>query len=403
MSGLFDVVIVGAGPSGCACAIGLINSGLKVAIMDKSSFPREKVCGDGLTLDVIRQLPLISKKLETDFFLHKQKFASKGVKIYTIDNKTFTIPVLQHHDNKSMFTLNRSTFDNILFEHLKNNSTHTSIIENCKLDKIEKQDNLFKLHTSKGVFESRFIVGADGANSVVSKQLHLPHIYEKDKVVALRCFYKNLNMDNADSYMRFYFNKIILPGYIWVFPEADGLFNVGLGMSLTQMKNHKVNMLQVLESEIKSGSLREVFKNAERVSPFKAKIIPLGKNGRPISGKGYLLTGDAAGLANAVTGEGIGNALRSGRVAAEHIKQCFTKGYFTRAYNLLYDKEIYKRMGREFDYYRLVQFLCSFPQLNSFLVGKAAKVYLDVYGDPICEKTKKSFFFWSCRIIKSLV
>ncbi len=101
----FDVVIVGAGPAGAACAIRLGRSGLKVALLDKATFPRDKTCGDALSVDVINQLAMLSDKLATDFTFLENKTPSYGVKIFSPDHQCVDIPFV--HKNEKRFGHNK--------------------------------------------------------------------------------------------------------------------------------------------------------------------------------------------------------------------------------------------------------------------------------------------------------
>ena len=95
----FDVVIAGAGPAGSACAIKLGESGLKVALLDKATFPRDKTCGDALSVDVINQLAMLSDKLPKQFSAMENKIPSYGVKIFSPDHNHIDIPFIYKNEN----------------------------------------------------------------------------------------------------------------------------------------------------------------------------------------------------------------------------------------------------------------------------------------------------------------
>ena len=104
---------------------------------------------------------------------------------------------------------------------------------------------------------------------------------------------------------------------------------------------------------------------------IKGYGLPLGSKKRNISGKGFLLTGDAAALIDPFSGEGIANAIRSGRVAADHALSCFEKRDFSAAFNKNYDKEIYRRMWNEFKISRTLQYLITYKWAFNFAIKKA--------------------------------
>jgi flavin-dependent dehydrogenase len=106
----FDVVIAGAGPAGSACAIKLAESGLKVALLDKATFPRDKTCGDALSVDVINQLGMLSKELHEQFDQMENKIASYGVKIFSPDHNHIDIPFIYKNEKSCGFISPRIDF-----------------------------------------------------------------------------------------------------------------------------------------------------------------------------------------------------------------------------------------------------------------------------------------------------
>jgi flavin-dependent dehydrogenase len=113
------------------------------------------------------------------------------------------------------------------------------------------------------------------------------------------------------------------------------------------------------------------FVNAKQTDPLKGFGLPIGSRKRNISGHRFLLVGDAASLIDPFTGEGIGNAIRSGRIAADHIKKCFAANDFSASFNKRYDDEIYNKMWRELKLSRTLQQLLKYPGLFNFVVRKA--------------------------------
>jgi flavin-dependent dehydrogenase len=134
----------------------------------------------------------------------------------------------------------------------------------------------------------------------------------------------------------------------------------------------KVNLKDTLTRLIKSHpELRERFKNAQPLETAKGYGLPLGSKKRALSGDRFLLTGDAASLIDPFSGEGIANAIRSGRIAAAHILKCFERKDFSKSFNEQYDQEIYRRMWNELKLSRALQQLCKYPWLFNFVVKKA--------------------------------
>jgi menaquinone-9 beta-reductase len=367
----FDVVIVGAGPAGSSCAIKLANSGLKVALLDKASFPRDKTCGDALSVDVINQLSMLSETLAKDFSSFNNKIASYGVKIFSPNHHHVDIPFIYKGEKSNGFISERIHFDNFLFQHVKT-YPNISVFENCTVNKAEQKDNKVCITTSLGNFEANMIVGADGAHSVVSKHLADIKVEKQHYSAGLRIYYEGVSSFHDENFIELHFFKDILPGYLWVFPLANNRANVGIGMLSSAVAKKKVNLKETLQNLLQTHPhLKDRFKNARPLETVKGYGLPLGSKKRNISGERFLLTGDAAALIDPFSGEGIANAIRSGRVAAEHILKCFEQHTFSAAFNKAYDKEIYRRMWNEFKISRTLQWLTSYPLAFNFVINRA--------------------------------
>jgi len=367
----FDIIIVGAGPAGAACAIKLAQAGLEVAVLDKASFPRDKTCGDALSIDVVNQLAMLSDKLAAEFNALAAKVPSYGVKIFSPNHRYVDIPFVYKSQKSCGYICRRTDFDNLLFQHLRGYN-NIRVFENCVVDKVVRQPGGVVVQTSQGDFTAEMVIGADGANSVVAKHLGPIKVEKKHYSAGLRVYYEGVTSFHEDNYIELHFFQDILPGYLWVFPLPDNKANVGIGVLSSTVSEKKINLKEALQQLIESApNLKERFKDARPLETVKGYGLPLGSKMRKISGERFLLTGDAAALIDPFSGEGIGNAIRSGRVAAEHVLKCFEQKDFSAEFNQAYDKEIYRRMDKEFKVSHNLQKLCRYPWLFNFVVKKS--------------------------------
>ncbi|GAC1378778.1 MAG: geranylgeranyl reductase family protein [Ginsengibacter sp.] len=370
---LFDVIIVGGGPSGAACAIKLSNTGLKVGLIEKSIFPRDKTCGDALSTDVINQLPMLSEKLAVSFNDIAEKVPSYGVKIFSPDMNFIDIPFIYKGKKSNGYICKRIHFDNFLFQFVKEN-TNVQVFEGYNVQEVIETETGVKIKTDKGDFESKIILGADGAHSVVSRNLSNLKVEKDHYSAGLRVYYENVSSFHEDNFIELYFFNELLPGYLWVFPLANNQANIGLGMLSSEVSKSKINLKETLNTLLTSHpALKERFANAKPIETVKGYGLPLGSKKREISGNRYLLSGDAASMIDPFSGEGIGNAIRCGRVAADHILNCFMANNYTASFNKAYDKEIYRRMWGELKVSRTLQRLLKYPWLYNLIVRKANK------------------------------
>ena len=152
----------------------------------------------------------------------------------------------------------------------------------------------------------------------------------------------------------------------------NGMANVGLGIRSDRVSKEKINLSEKMLQAIKEVPyLEERFRNAEQKDKIRGFGLPLGSKRRKISGNRFMLVGDAASLIDPFTGEGIGNAMASGMMAAEHAVTCLQHSSYSAATMAHYDREVYRRLGRELQLSTTMQRLLHFPRLFDFVVKKA--------------------------------
>ena len=338
----YDVIIVGAGPAGCACAMALKNSGLRVAIIDKHQFPRDKVCGDAIPGRAIKFLHEIDPQFAARLAAFTEKLPTRSTLCYYNNKKldfTWTLEA---------YTVTREHFDNFLFTHLKN-SKEIHTLEGIAISDIVRSENGYTViaKDSNKRFECTMVIGADGINGVTAKKLTARQMDRKHHVAGVRAYYSGVT-DMEDTCTEVYFDRKYLPGYFWVFPIKGGMVNAGMGILSDMVVRNKINVKNAFYDFIeRSPVLKEKFKNARLVGTLQGCGLPMGSRWVEMSGDNFLLVGDAASLIDPVSGDGIGNAVLSGKLAAEQVKQCFANKNFSAAFVKNYDHVLYKRAGAD--------------------------------------------------------
>lgn len=367
----YDVVIVGAGPAGCTCAYQLAGNGIKVALLEKENFPRDKTCGDALSTDVINQLYRIDPNLAQWFQVSVEKTASHGIRFFSPNNQCLDISV--NDARSSSFIAKRIDFDNFYFEQVRQRPD-IHVYTECKVEEIEALENEILVTTVNGKIKTKVVVGADGANSIVSRKLTSHTVEKNHHCAGLRQYFENVSGFHQHNFIELHFYEGILPGYFWIFPLPNNQANVGLAMLSSEVIKQKVNLKEKLTDIIQHHpAVSPRFKNAKPLESIKGFGLPLGSKKRTCSGHRFLLLGDAAGLIDPFSGEGIGNAIRSGRIAAAHLISVFEQNRFDAKFNTLYDKEIYDKMWKELRISRSMQHLLTYPKLINFVFNKAIK------------------------------
>ncbi len=374
----YDLIIIGGGPAGLACAIRLKDSGLKVALLEKADYPKQEVCGDGLTSDVYNQLPKLSQDLADAFQQSAEctRIQQLDVKYLNMRERNFMLS----QDGKEvfhLFTCPRAHFDSLLFAEAKK-SKEVEFYTNCKVLKVEYNPDDVLVQTSKGEFSASMLVAGDGIQSVALRNLQKDGTKIKAQTKpypAVQAYYKNVKMKRQNG-IKIFFYKDILPGYLWIFPLADGRFNVGITLPHPQKHKDQGNLMQVMETLVQTHpNLKPLFSEAERITPIKGRPISASKHKHALSGGRFLLIGDAAYLTNPFTGEGIGNALRSGRLAAETVKEAFLSKNFSAQNLKAYDTRYYQLSKNELWISNLALWVFNRKILTRFFIATANIIY----------------------------
>lgn len=387
------VIIAGAGPAGCSASFFLSKAGINHIILEKASFPRDKVCGDacsGKTATVIKQA---NPEWLSEIYNHPQTFLpSYGLTFIAPNGKVLEIPF--KHDRKpddkaSGFTLPRLVFDDFLFK--KIDKKYATVHENTNIQTVERKGGAVQVtalvDNESVTFNAPIIIGADGDKSIVRKTFHNSNNNSKTDAIGLRAYYKNVTGFNEDKFIELHFLPEMLPGYFWIFPLPDGMANVGMGILSEVVRKKKINLRETMLATIeKNPSIKERFKDAQLVDKIQGWGLPMSFSRQPVSGEDYMLVGDAASLIDPFSGEGIGNALYSGMLAATAIEGCIKdSSYDASTIKKNYDDVLYKKIGDELNISKTLQKLSSKPWLFNMVVNKA-------YKSPMLKKTISCMF-----------
>jgi geranylgeranyl reductase family protein len=368
------ILIIGAGPGGTTAALQLAKLGIKCTIVDKAIFPRDKVCGDGLSAKVVSLMQRLDEGMMVDFkALVNENLPSWGIKFIAPNGFDLEIPFHQNYktttDLPAGYVSKRIDFDNFLVNQIRNNP-NIDLIENLTLTDFEKTKNgyIFTNKDKSVLIETDLVLIANGANSQFSKTIGNIERERKHYCAGVRGYYKNVKGNHDYGFIELHFFKSLLPGYFWIFPLPNGMSNVGVVMDSQKISDKKVNLkkelLRLIEEE---PSLKTRFAEATLESKIEGWGLPIGSKRRKVSGDNFMLVGDAAYFVDPFSGEGIGNAMYSGMYAANQVKRCLEKNDFSADFLKQYDTDIYRVLGQEFQLSRKLQQLLNYPFLfNTF-------------------------------------
>ena len=385
----FDLIVVGGGPAGAAATLYAQRHGLRTLLVDKASFPRDKICGDALSgkaISVLDELGLVDEIRQLPGALIKEiVFGSPNHVDARID--------LKRHDHRDPmtgrvlpgggFVIRREIFDHFLFDKAR------VAADRC-IQGFAVRDLIFDDGTVCGVrgeasgetseCHAPVILGCDGFSSVVARKTGLYQHDSRHQVVALRRYYENVK--GLTNQIELHFVDEALPGYFWIFPLENGCANVGIGTLHQHIKKRQAKLKTALDAVIHRDPFRERFAEASALEEPVGWNLPLGSKHRRSYGDGFMLLGDAAGLIDPFTGEGIGNALYSGRVAAEVAAQAVAAGDSSAAVMRQYDQRLWATIGRELTTSRRLQQLGHWRPLLNYVIRRAARD--ETVSDHIC-------------------
>jgi len=312
------VLIIGAGPSGTACAATLHRLGHEVVVVDKATFPRDKCCGDGLTTNALR----ILEGLNFDPSRVADWQTCSDVEMRSFSGRKIDLP-LPSIGGQFAAIAPRAQLDHALVEHCRDMGI--TIHEGCAFESITHHDtNGISVRVENlGELTVDYVVAADGMWSPVRKSLGLSTQGYLGEWHAFRQYIGNVH-GSANEKLHIWFEKDLLPGYAWSFPLPDNRVNFGFGILRTSDRSTKyMNDLwrDLLTRPHITAVLGEHFVPEDRHTawPIPARIHDAVRS----SGR-VLFIGDAVCATDTLTGEGIGQALETGIAAGEAIHECNT-------------------------------------------------------------------------------
>ena len=346
-----DVIVVGAGPSGSTAAYYLAQAGLNVLLLEKSRFPRDKVCGDGLTPRAVKSLVAMG----VDVSEEAGWLRNKGLRVIGGGLRLeLPWPELSSYPGYGLVRT-RASLDEQLARRAE--AAGAKLVEGANVTGplLDDDGQIIGVtvepeggdgpraggrHESKSTdpdversaappqtFRARVVVAADGNSSRLSVAMGLRKRDDRPLGVAVRTYYTSPRHDDdyLESWLDLWDGDRLLPGYGWIFGMGDGTSNVGLGLLNTSTAFGNTDYRALLKRWLRSMPEEWGYVEENRTEPVRGAALPMGFNRTPHYHRGLLLAGDAAGMVNPFNGEGIAYAMESGEILARVVAQALAR------------------------------------------------------------------------------
>ena len=338
-----DVIVVGAGPAGSTAAAYLAQAGVDVLLLEKTAFPREKVCGDGLTPRAVRQLIRMGVDIDEPGWVK-----NRGLRIVGGGHRLeMPWPDLASYPGHGLVRT-RLDFDDILARHAQKAGAQlfertavtgpvldetTGRIVGVTAKPVDPESPGAKGRQAGGevTYRAPIVLAADGNSTRLSLAMGRGKRDDRPMGVAVRTYYTSPRHDDdwLESWLELWDgepgNSSLLPGYGWIFGVGDGTVNVGLGVLNTSSAFQHVDYKDLLRRWLDQTPEEWGIREHNRTQPVRGAALPMGFNRKPHYADGMLLVGDAGGMVNPFNGEGIAYAMESGEMAAEVVTQALSR------------------------------------------------------------------------------
>lgn len=374
-----DVIVVGAGPGGAATAHYLAQNGVDVLVLEKSTFPRDKICGDGLTPRAVGELIRMGISLPEE----EGWVRNYGVRAYGAGHM-IEVPWPELASMPSWGSANRRiNFDELLIKHavasgarLREGVTVTGPIVHEKSGRVVGVRARNADRSQEMTFSARFVVDAGGVAARLATAAGREKNMSRPMGVAYRTYFESplASTDMMESWLELWAGKPgqseQLPGYAWAFAVGEGLINVGLGSLSSTAKPSGVDHRKVFSQWLANTPAEWQMNPDTQRGPIRGAALPMGFNRKPHYADGLALVGDAGGMVSPFNGEGIGPALVSGRLVADAIAQALAHATLGQQDRVMreYPRQITAELGGYYTLGRIFAALIERPEIMHLCV-----------------------------------
>ncbi|MBB2922467.1 geranylgeranyl reductase family protein [Cellulomonas cellasea] len=335
-----DVIVVGAGPAGSSAAYYCASAGLSVLLLEKAAFPRDKICGDGLTPRAVAELAAMGVSLRED----QGWIRNVGLRVVGGGHRLeLPWPELSSYPSYGL-ARSRMSLDHLLADHAR--AAGAKLLERTNvtgpvLDErtgrvvgvtARPVDDAGRRAGDEVTYRAPVVIAADGVAARLATSLGLEKRMDRPMGVAVRTYFRTPRHDDPwmESHLELWDGapgrSNLMPGYGWIFSLGDGTANVGLGSVASTAAATKVDYKDLFAKWMANAPAEWEFTPENQLAPVRGAALPMGFNRGPLYGNGLMLVGDSAGMVSPYNGEGIAYGIQAGRIAADAAVQAAARG-----------------------------------------------------------------------------
>ena len=420
-----DVLIVGGGPAGASAAHYLAQQGIDVLLLERAEYPRDKVCGDGLTPRAVSELIRMAVPIpENEGWVRNYGLRAIG------GGHTIEVPWPELESQPSFGTAKpRKEFDHLLIQHAQASGARIRQGVTALAPIVHERSGRIIGVTAKPTaglggagaeacagaefaIKARFVIDAGGVNARIAKAAGRPKNEKKPMGVAVRTYFESplASTTMMESHLELWSGKAgeseLLPGYGWAFAVGGGLVNVGLGSLSSTAKPTGINYRKVFETWLANTPPEWELIAENQRGQIRSAALPMAFNRKPHYAHGLVLVGDAGGMVSPFNGEGIAYALASGRIAADYIGQALARPQLGQQDRVMrgYVRELEDELGGYYTLGRIFAALIEKPEIMHICVkyGLPRPVLMRLVMKLLSDAYDKRGGDWMDRLITAL-